>query len=162
MKKTTKLLWIYFVMILALSSAVDLCSQDFAKDKKAIKELYIDMGEAFMNKDWERYKSYWIQDTTLNVIHPGNRDWAMGWNAVGMRYKPLFSPEVNMQAELVTETFEVYIAPTGDFAWSVIDQKVIMENHQMHSWQVAVYRKIDGKWRVNLVFDAELPPSSGN
>ena len=74
------------------------------------------MGEAFMNKDWERYQSYWVQDTTLNVIHPGNRDWAIGWNAVKMRYKPLFSPEVNMQAELVTETFEVYIAPTGDFA----------------------------------------------
>ena len=67
-----------------------------------------------------------------------------------------------MHAELVTETFEVYIAPTGDFAWSVIDLKVIMENHQMQSWQVAVYRKIDGKWRVNLVFDAEMPPSNEN
>jgi ketosteroid isomerase-like protein len=162
MKKTTKLLWIYFVMILALTSATDLFSQDFTKDKKAIQKLYVDMGEAFMNKDWERYQSYWVQDTTLNVLHPGNRDWAIGWNAVKMRYKPLFSPEVNMQAELVTETFEVYIAPTGDFAWSVIDLKVNMENHQMQSWQVAVYRKIDGKWRVNLVFDAELPSSNEN
>jgi hypothetical protein len=70
----------------------------------------------------------------------------------------MFSPEVNMQAELKTNEFKVYTSPNGKFAWAVIDLMVIIGEHKLRSWQVMVLRKIDGSWRVNLAFDADLPP----
>jgi hypothetical protein len=118
------------------------------------------MSKALMDKGWERYQSYFVQDTTLNVVHPGEMDWATGWHAVKRRYKPLFGPEVNLQAELETDKFNVYIAPGGEFAWALIDVKVIMEENTWHSWQVFVCQKIDGRWRINMAFDADLPSSN--
>jgi hypothetical protein len=113
-----------------------------------------------MDKDWERYQSYFVQDTTLNVVHPGEMDWATGWHAVKRRYKPLFGPEVNLQADIKTNTFITYIAPGGEFAWALIDVKVIRQENTWHSWQVYVFRKIDGKWKLNMGFDADLPSSN--
>jgi len=146
------------VIVLSASSMTDLLSQDLEKEKQAIRELYFEMSQALIDKDWKSYQSFWFHDTSLNVIHPEIRDWAKGWNAVETMYKPYFSPEVNMQVELSADVFDVHIGPSGDFAWSLIDLKVTTGEQVSESWQVTILRKIDGKWKVNLAFDAGLPP----
>jgi len=146
------------VIVLSASSITTLLSQDLEKEKQEIRELYFEMSQALIDKDWELYKSFWFHDTSLNVVHPEIRDWAKGWKAVETMYKPYFSPDVNMQVELSADVFDVYIAPGGEFAWSLIDLKVIMGEQVSESWQVTILRKIDGEWRVNLAFDAGLPP----
>lgn len=162
MKKTSRILFmISFVIIFSAASVAQLSSQDINEDELAIQKLFFDMSDALMDKEWERYQSFWVQDTTLNVVHPGDRDWATGWHAVELRYRPLFSPEVNFQAELKTDEFKVYVAPGGEFAWAVVDLKAIMGEYTLQSWQVMVLRKIDGRWRVNLAFAANLPPAKG-
>ena len=149
---------ITLVIVLSATSMTVLLSQDLEKEKQAIRELYFEMSQALIDKDWKLYQSFWFHDTSLNVIHPEIRDWAKGWKAVETMCKPYFSPEVNMQVELSADVFDVYIAPSREFAWSLIDIKVIMGEQVSESWQVTILRKIDGKWRVNLAFDAGLPP----
>jgi len=149
---------IAFAIILLGASANELYSQDVNEDVQAIQNLYFDMSEALIEKDWERWQSYWVQDTTLNVVHPGIRDWATGWHGVKSRYIPMFSPEVNMQVELKTNDFKIYTSSHGDFAWALVDLLVTMGEQKVQSWQVMVLQKIDGSWKVNLAFDADLPP----
>ena len=98
------------------------------------------------------------QDTTLNLIHPGNRDWAIGWHAVKSRYENMFSPEFNIKIELKTDEIQVYISPDGEFAWWAADQKVIINEQEYQSWQVSILQKIDDKWSINLAMDADLQP----
>jgi hypothetical protein len=146
------------IIILALMFFPNLFSQEREKDIQEIRKLYVEMGKALMDKDWELWQSFIVQDTTLHFVHPSIRDWAHGWKAVEMRYKPYFSPEVNISAELEIDKFEVVFAPGGNFAWAVIDMRAIINGHESQSWQIMGLRKIDNKWRVNLVFDADLPP----
>jgi ketosteroid isomerase-like protein len=147
------------IILVLLPFSSNSFGQNHENDKNAIKQLYYDMGDALMEKDWDRWQSYWVEDNTLNVVHPGNQDWASGWEEVMIRYKPLFGPDVNMKAEVTAEPFKIYVAPGGEFAWAIYDQKVKMGEHQMQSWGVMVLKKTNGNWQVNLAFDADLPPT---
>jgi hypothetical protein len=119
MKQTKRLFYLIFLMmVVSGTSVIETFAQDYTKEKLAIQKLVFDMGDALMDKDWERYQSYFVQDTTLNVVHPDEMDWATGWQAVKRRYMPLFGPEVNLQTELESDKFKVYLAPGGKFAWA--------------------------------------------
>jgi hypothetical protein len=158
MKQTIRIPLVLALAITLLGvSANELYSQDVNEDVQAIQNLYFDMSKALIEKDWERWQGYWVQDTSLNVLHPGIRDWATGWYAVKSRYLPMFGPDVNMQVELKTDEFKIYTSPKGDFAWALVDLIVTMGENKMQSWQVMVLQKIDGSWKVNLAFDADLP-----
>lgn len=161
MKNSTRTFFlISLAIILSLTSTNELYSQNIKEDENAIRNLFFDMSDALMDKEWDLYKSFWVQDTTLNVVHPGDRDWATGWHAVEQRYLPYFSPEIDFQAELETDEFKIYIAPEGEFAWAIVDLKLIVGEYTAQAWQVMVLRKIKGKWRVNLAFDAPIPPGN--
>ncbi len=166
MKQTlTNLLKISFTSILIFATLPNLFSQDYEKDKQEIRKRWYDKGEALKNKNWEEYQNYWFQDTTLNVLHPSQRDWAKGWHAVQKRYKSFCESDVNMDNIKMpkADVFEVYIAPGGEFAWAVIEQRVFSgEVEFFHSWYILVYRKIDGKWLVNASIDADLPLEKNN
>lgn len=53
--------------------------------------------------------------------------------------------------------FEVTLAPSGDVAWAAIEVAISVDGVEHVSWQVAVFRRLQGRWRAVLGFDAALP-----
>ena len=157
----TNLFKISLALILIFATVPNLYSQDYEKDKQEIRKRWYDMSEALINKNWEEYQNYWFQDTTINVLHPAQRHWDKGWHAVHKTYKSIFESDFNMDNVRIPQAdiFDVYIAPGGEFAWAVIEQRLFSGDVKIgHSWYIAVYRKIDGKWLINAALDADLPP----
>ena len=152
----------FVTVILVFIFILNVKSQDYKEDEQEIYNLYIKMFDALIDKDWDQYQSFWIQDTTLRILHPSIRDWGEGWEAFKVQIKPYFDPDFSMNAELKINRFDVNIAPGGDFAWAIFEISVISNGHESQAWQVSVYRKVENEWKLNLALDAHLPPMNGS
>jgi ketosteroid isomerase-like protein len=156
----TNLFKISLTLILIFATLPNLYSQDYEKDKQEIRKCYYDMSEALINKNWEEYQNYWFQDTTINVLHPAQRHWDKGWHAVQKTYKSIFESDFNLDNIRMpkADIFDVHIATGGEFAWALIEQKLFSGDVKIRqSWSIVVYRKIDGKWLINSILQADLP-----
>ena len=119
------------------------------------------MGEALIEKNWAKYQNFWVQDSTVNALHPSEPDWAKGWQAIQKRYKAICESDFDMSDVSMpkADIFEVHIAPGGEFAWALIEQRMFRAEEQFyHSWYMLVYKKINGNWLVNAILDANVPP----
>ena len=97
MKSTVTILFKFsFTLILIFAINSNLFSQDYEKDKQEIRQRWYDMGKELINKNWDEYQNYWVQDTTINVIHSSEKDWIQGWPAVQKRYQAICESDVNM------------------------------------------------------------------
>lgn len=134
------------------------CSQslNLQQEEEAIRGLRIELSEALADKDWEHYSSLWVQDSTLQVIHPETRGWIEGWDSFKEQYQPLLASDVNIDFEL--KRFDSTVGPNGDIAWATIDNIVLINGQAQPTWQVAVFRKVANQWRINLGFSASVAP----
>jgi acetyl esterase/lipase len=71
------------------------------------------------------------------------------------RYKALIESPTTLSA--ATRRFDVNVSPSRDVAWATIEIDITVDGIEHRSWQVAVFRKIEGRWRAVLGFDAALP-----
>lgn len=92
----------------------------------------------------------------LQVIHPETRGWNERWDSFKKQYQLLLASDVDIDFDL--KRFDVTVSPNGDVAWATIDNIILMNGQAQPTWQVAVFRKVDNQWRVNLGFSTSVAP----
>jgi ketosteroid isomerase-like protein len=136
------------------------CGQsiDTAREKAAVQAVWEETAAAFTAKDWNRYANVWAQEPFLQVIHPSQRDWIRGWNAFQERYRRIIASDA--QWEFETRRFDVQISPAGDVAWATVETVLTLNGTASTAWQVAVFQKLQGRWKIALGFSASVPTDS--
>lgn len=132
---------------------------DVDSEKRLIREAWDQAVVALSEKNWEAYSQFWAHEANIQVIHPAARDWTTGWEELALKYKTFIDSPVRLSA--TTRRFDVNVAPSGDVAWVTIEAVVRVDETERLSWQVAVFRKVQGRWRAVLGFDAALPGGVG-
>lgn len=143
------------VFLLAISGACGNDPVNIAQEEEAVRAAWGELQETFSAKNWERYEELWIHEPYLQVVHPGNRDWITGWNAFEQRVRALAATDVQWDFE--TTRLEVHVAPEGTTAWAIGEVIFRMDGQPRTSWQMAVFQKIGGEWRVAAAFATPLP-----
>jgi len=138
--------------LLVISTFACTGSVDLEKEKAAVRAVWDEAGSALVTKDWNRYQKVFSHEPDLQVIHPG--DWIKGWDMFQQRYQAIFASDTTWTFE--TRRFDVQISPAGDVAWATIETVMTMNETRQTAWQVAVFKKIDGQWKIVLGFSASL------
>lgn len=125
---------------------------DLEREKAAVRAVWDEAGSALEAKDWNRYQKVFSHEPDLQVIHPG--DWIKGWDMFQQRYKAILASASTWTSE--TRRFDVQISPAGDVAWATIDILLTMNGTSQTAWQVVIFKKIDGQWKIVLGFSASL------
>ena len=133
-------------------------SIDTAREEAAVRAVWDEAAAALTAKDWSRYAEVYAQEPVLQVIHPSQRDWIRGWDAFQERYRAIIASDAQWAFE--TRRFDVQISPAGDAAWATIETVLTLDGTESTAWQVAVFQKVQGRWRVVLGFSASVPSDS--
>ena len=131
--------------------------QNRAEDEQAIRDVITGVSDALVQKDWETYQAYFVQDSTLRSIHPEDMDWAIGWEAFEMRLKPVFESDIELDYAL--NRAEIFVGPGGDCAWAATEFSIFTQGTEMHTWHIWVLIKSNNSWRINLGFSSSIPMS---
>jgi hypothetical protein len=129
------------------------------EEKRKVRAVWDGGVEALTSKDWDSYADFWLHDASIQVIDSAERNWTTGWEQLAARYKALLASPARLSG--TTRRFDVSISPSCDVAWATIEVDISVDGVEHRSWEVAVFRKIDDRWRAVLGFDATLPPATG-
>lgn len=143
------------IVLLAVTGACGNDPVNIAQEEEAVRASWQELRDTFTSKDWQRYAELWVHEPYLQVVHPGNRDWITGWDAFERRLTALASSEVRWDFE--TTRLEVHVSPDGKTAWAIGEVVLRMDGQPRTSWQMAVFQKIGGDWRVAAAFATPLP-----
>jgi ketosteroid isomerase-like protein len=139
------LIALLIVSVFACKSNIDLESE-----KAAVRAVWDEVSSALEAKDWNRYQQFFSHEPDLQVIHPSNRDWIKGWDTFEQRYKAIFASDTQWSSQ--TRSFAVQISSAGDVAWATAEIVLTMNGTDSTAWQVYVFKKIDGQWKIVLGF----------
>jgi hypothetical protein len=131
---------------------------DIDAEARLIRRVWEEAVNALTTKDWDAYSRFWAHESDIQVIHPAERDWTTGWEHVVSRYRAVIESPVTLSA--TTRKFEVNVAPSGEVAWATIEAAISVNGIEQVSWQVVVFKRLDGQWRAVLGFDAALAEPS--
>ena len=127
---------------------------DFESEKAAVRVVWDEACNALVAKDWNRYEQVWTHEPDLQVIHPSLRDWIKGWDMFQQRYQAIFASDVKWAFD--TRRFDVQISPAGDVAWATIEIVITMNGTSQTAWQVSIFKKLHGQWKIVLGFSETL------
>ena len=131
---------------------------DVEAERAAVRAHWDGTNAALIAKDWERYQEFWLQEPSLQVIHPAQGDWIRGWDAFRERYESVLSSDTEFA--VTTRSFDVELSPSADVAWATIEADLIVNGAASTHWYVLIARKVDGRWRSALALDSP-PPADG-
>ena len=143
-------------MVVLLLAAMCACtnSVDLESEKAAVRAVWDEVSSALEAKDWDRYQQFFSHEPDLQIIHPSNRDWIKGWDTFEQRYKAIFASDAQWSSQ--TRQFNVQISPGGNVAWATIEIGLTMNGNGWTAWQVSVFKKIAGQWKIVLGFSETL------
>ena len=146
----------------ALLSICASCSPapDLTLEADAVRALWDQTNAALAAKDWELYQTLWLQEQTLQVIHPAQGDWISGWQDFSARYQGVFASPNAFSVE--TSRFNVDVAPSADMAWATIEATLSVNGVPSTHWYVMVAEKVEGRWRIAVAVDSPPPSSPGD
>jgi ketosteroid isomerase-like protein len=126
---------------------------DSENEKKAIQAVWQRAVEALATCDWPAYAELWAHDSYVAAIHPAQGSWWTGWNEVGERYRAIIEKGIPIRAS--TQRMDIQLSRSGDVAWAAFETEVRAgKTGGRLSWQVVVFEKKAGEWRMALAFDA--------
>ena len=154
MKKTE--ISVRIILLICFAAGVFSCapSIDVESEKAAVRAAWDGLSRALEAKDWERYAEFWVQDADLQVIHPSLGDWIKGWDTFQQRYKAILASDAQFSFD--TRRFDVQISPSGDVAWATVEVVMTMNGTEQTMWEVGVFKKIQGQWKICLGFAAPV------
>jgi len=129
--------------------------QNQAEDEQAILDVITGVSDALVQKDWESYQTYFVQDSTFRSIHPEEMDWASGWEAFEMRLKPVF--ESDYELDYALNRAEIFVGPSGDCAWAATEFTIFAQDTEIFTWHMWVLIKTNNSWRINMGFSSSIP-----
>lgn len=143
MKKTL------FVLIMALSSPI------FAQtaDEEAIKKVIIDEANAFINRDFQAWVSYYV-DSPQNtyMITPGRNAGTLvyrtGFEKMKAASELSFKVPIKGKFDIINRgdwNFRIL----GNVAWVSYKSTFKMGEDLIPAAELKVFEKIDGKWKIS-------------
>lgn len=110
-------------------------------DKAEIRALWNEMSEAVCSGDWESYSNLWAHEPDIELIHPGQREWLVGWESIGPKYKKLL--ESDFRCELDTQTMRIHVSSSGEMAWLTAEVMIRVEGNSeaTRMWETGVFEK---------------------
>lgn len=144
------------LLFLALTNGCASAHINRAAEEAAVRRAWQEVSDAFMAADWDRYSELWVQSEDLQVVHPGQRDWLSGWAAFADRYRDLIAEGDRWNFE--TTRLHVQVDSTGDTAWAIGELQLGFGERAQPAWQMAVFRKQQGRWKIAAAFSSLLPP----
>ena len=140
-----------FAAVFLLMAAVGLSispttAPTVADDNAAIRKVWDEAGVAVCEADWSRYERVWAHTPEIELIHPGQGEWLVGWDDIERKYKELLAQ--GLRCEFVTRTFRIHVAPSGEMAWGTVEAALRLPNQpEVTLWETVVFEKISGRWR---------------
>lgn len=151
-------------MLIVLAFCCSMCGSktaapevDFEKEKAAIMQVLQGESEAFWNKDFEKYASYWVQEEHVRTVGwwaAGGITVVEGWKQRAERTKSHMaqSPEANPTATRVRRE-NINLRIFNDVAWMTFDQygedtgDTLMDMPG-RSRETRIFEKVDGQWKI--------------
>ncbi len=117
-------------------------------DSEEIRDLWDRATRALCAGDWERYQELWGRTDYIEVIHPHESDWRVGWERIGPAYRELLASGFRCEAE--TRSMRIHVSPSGEMAWATAQIVIRTHNSKLErtTWQTLVFEKISGVWRL--------------
>lgn len=129
---------------------------DVSAEAEEIRAAWEDVSAAFLAGEWQEYQNYFVDAPRFRMIHPGQREWLDGREEFAAVYRDRIRNAGGW--EVSTERFDVSVGPAGDIAWTAAEVVLGQGDYTQTSWQLAVWEKIDGSWRVSSALAAAVPP----
>jgi len=140
----------YFLIISIISILSCSPEIDIGIEKQKIEALLDKNTIAFENRDWNSYESFWMQDSTIEVIHPDNNEWLVGWKNVKSKYKAIFDSQFS--AKLLDTKRNIHVSDSAEMSWmtsrDIIQIIVGTDTSVVTQWSTAVFEKRYGEWRI--------------
>jgi uncharacterized protein (TIGR02246 family) len=117
-------------------------------DQAEIRALWDRASRALCTGDWESYEALWAPTEYIELIHPHEGDWRVGWDAIGPAYRSLLTSGFRCESE--TRLMRIRVAPAGDMAWATATVVIRATDPPMEHtlWQTLVFEKMQGRWRL--------------
>jgi hypothetical protein len=120
-----------------------------------VKAAWDGLTAAFQAGDWAPYREFFVDAPDFRMIHPDGREWLAGSDDFARVYQERI--EGTSEWDVTTSRFEVSVSPAGSVAWTAAEVSIDAGEWAQTSWQLAVWQKVEGRWRVASAMSANLP-----
>lgn len=117
-------------------------------DPEEIRVLWDRASRALCAGDWESYQELWGRTDYIEVIHPEESNWRVGWESIGPAYRELLASGFRCEAE--TRFMRIHVSASGEMAWATAEVVIRNPETQLERtmWQTLVFEKLSGVWRL--------------
>jgi hypothetical protein len=148
---------LYAILFSACMSCAPASEIDYEKEKAAIINVIEKESEAFWQKDFDKYASYWVHEERVRTMgwwQAGGVTVVEGWKQRAARTKALIeqSPEQNSTATKVRRE-NINLRIYQDVAWMTFDQygedtgDTLMDMAG-RSRETRIFEKVNGEWKI--------------
>lgn len=127
-------------------------------DEDAVRAAYERGVAALVAKNWDQYSKFWAHEPHILILHPAAGEWLRGWSLLEPKYRGLVASDLKIST--ATRRFDVRVAPAGNVAWAAIEVDIIINGNPIKAWQLGVFEKIQGEWRLVAGMDAPAKSST--
>lgn len=130
---------------------------DAQQDRAQIRAVWDHASHAVCTGNWPEYEDVWAHGPEIELMHPGEREWLVGWDAIGPKYRALLTS--GFRCEAITREMRIRVAPSREMAWATVEVELRMSGQSaVTSWQTAVFERREGRWRL-VHGHASVPPA---
>ncbi len=135
--------------LLLLTLACARLPMPYTDDAAEIRALWERGGAALCSGDWNSYQELWAHTPSVEVIHPDQRDWRVGWEVIGSAYRELLTSGFRCEAQ--TRRMRIHVSASREMAWATAEVVLRIpgsESSERVLWQTLVFEKLEGRWRL--------------
>lgn len=150
---------IRIVMIFSIVFCFISCNQkpNYKFEEQKIRNLWERMcGNGLVN-NWDSYSDCLYQGPEIQFLHPGIGQWLSGWDEVKKVYEPIIKGGIKV--EFLKNDLKLYFSKDADLAWGTVDviAKYNNDDRQIfHTWNIAVFKKEMGDWKLILANQSDV------
>jgi hypothetical protein len=122
----------------------------------AVRAAWDSLTAAFLAGDWAPYREFFVDAPDFRMMHPDGREWLAGPAEFADVYKERIKGTSDWDVD--TPRFEVSVSPGGSVAWTAAEVSIAASDWAQTSWQLAVWQKVEGRWRVASAMAAIVAP----
>lgn len=133
---------------LALALSIVQPPMQASTDPEEIRALWDRATAGLCAGDWESYQELWARTDYIEVIHPDESDWRVGWERIGSAYRELLASGFRCEGE--TRSMRIHVSPSAEMAWATAEVVIRPPDSKLERtmWQTLVFEKISGVWRL--------------
>jgi hypothetical protein len=126
------------------------------EESEAIRTAWDNLTAALLGGEWATYREFFVDAPDFRMIHPDGREWLSGPDEFARVYRERIRGTSSW--DVATTRFDVSVAPDGTVAWTAAEVSIDAGDWSQTAWQLAVWQKVDGSWRVSSAMSANVSP----